>query len=620
MAQPQSSADVKSHFVDGVGLHQTVQATEAPDRWLRRLLGQPAAAISFGWIALLSVLALVASWIAPFDPAKPDINSIVASPSAAHWLGTDSAGRDVLSRLLVGTRNSLLGVLLCVVIAFLIGVTGGLLAGYFGGKIGAGFSWVSNLIMAMPGIVLLVAVRAALGGSVWVAMSVFGVIIAPAFFRLVSVTVRAVRNELYIDAAQVSGLSDRRIISRHVLGVIRAPIIIQTAIVASIALAIQAGLAILGFGDPNISNLGTMLSDGQSKLFLQPLLLLWPSLVLASVTISLVTVANALRDLSEGPRVSASKVVPIPSTTDLGNDLAALDPPIVHPSDTSSSALLLQVRDLVVGYPDPSHESGWVQVVRGVSLDVYKGEVVGLVGESGSGKTQSAFAILGLLPVGGRILGGSIQFAETELVGLRDKQLDGIRGRRIAYVPQEPMSNLDPSYSVGSQLVEPLRKCLGLSKSEAKSRALELLARVGIPNPTRTYRSYPHELSGGMAQRVLIAGAVSCGPDLIIADEPTTALDVTVQAEILDLLRELQRELNTSLVLVTHNFGVVADLCDSVAVMQAGRIVEQGPVRSIFNDAKHPYTQSLLEAILEEARPRGPYVERSSVHTVGGRS
>jgi peptide/nickel transport system permease protein len=188
--------------------------------------------------------------------------------------------------------------------------------------------------------------------------------------------------------------------------------------------------------------------------------------------------------------------------------------------------------------------------------------------------------------------------------------MDRVRGRRISYVPQEPMSNLDPSFTVGSQLVEPLRLCLGLSKAAAKQRALELLARVGLPDPARTFASYPHELSGGMAQRVLIAGAVSCEPDLIIADEPTTALDVTVQAEILDLLRDLQRELNTAMILVTHNFGVVADLCDRVAVMQEGQIVETGLVRDIFKRPQHAYTQSLLAAILEDAPARGAYSER----------
>jgi peptide/nickel transport system permease protein len=251
-------------------------------------------------------------------------------------------------------------------------------------------------------------------------------------------------------------------------------------------------------------------------------------------------------------------------------------------------------------------------VVRGVSFEIANGEVMGLVGESGSGKTQTAFAILGLLPTSGRVLGGSIRFQGHELAVNSQKVMNGIRGTHIAYIPQEPMSNLDPSFTVGSQLTEPLRICMGMSRRNAKARALELLARVGIPDPKRTFAAYPHEISGGMAQRVLIAGAVSCAPDLIIADEPTTALDVTVQAEILDLLRELQRESDTALLLVTHNFGVVADLCDSVAVMQDGRIVEAGPVRSIFHDAEHPYTQSLLASILDDVPARAPYVAPTS--------
>jgi len=170
----------------------------------------------------------------------------------------------------------------------------------------------------------------------------------------------------------------------------------------------------------------------------------------------------------------------------------------------------------------------------------------------------------------------------------------------VAYWPLSVHS----SFTIGSQLVEPMRVCLGLSKKDATARALDLLARVGIPNPKRTFAAYPHEVSGGMAQRVLIAGAVSCNPDLLIADEPTTALDVTVQADVLDLLRTLQAELNMGVVLVTHNFGVVADLCDRVSVMRDGRVIETGPVRAIFNEARHPYTQSLLAAILEDGEPR----------------
>ena len=258
---------------------------------------------------------------------------------------------------------------------------------------------------------------------------------------------------------------------------------------------------------------------------------------------------------------------------------------------------MLKVADLAIGYPD--HDGEFQPVVHDVSLTVDRGEVVGLVGESGSGKTQTAFAVLGLLPSNGKVLNGSIQFDGVELVGAEVQTMDKLRGTRIAYVPQEPMSNLDPSFTIGSQLVEPMRVALGMSKAQAKQKALALLDRVGIPDPPRTFRAYPHEISGGMAQRVLIAGAVSCDPDLIIADEPTTALDVTVQAEVLDLLRELEQETHMGLLIVSHNFGVVADLCDQVAVMKDGRIVESGPVRSIFKDARHPYTRSLLDAILE---------------------
>jgi ABC-type dipeptide/oligopeptide/nickel transport system ATPase component len=178
----------------------------------------------------------------------------------------------------------------------------------------------------------------------------------------------------------------------------------------------------------------------------------------------------------------------------------------------------------------------------------------------------------------------------------------------MAYIPQEPMSNLDPTFTVGSQLVEPMTVALKISKKEATRRALDLLARVGIPDPRRTFAAYPHQVSGGMAQRVLIAGAVSGEPDLLIADEPTTALDVTVQAEVLDLLRSLQDEFHMAVILVTHNFGVVADVCDRVSVMRNGRIVESGPVRSIFYAPRHEYTKSLLADILEEEHARGPLV------------
>jgi len=303
-------------------------------------------------------------------------------------------------------------------------------------------------------------------------------------------------------------------------------------------------------------------------------------------TVSLILLGNAMRDALEdrgsGGVAKVGRTVPATSAA-------------------ASSTALLSVRDLEVSYGVDTEQT---RVVHDVSLEVAPGEVLGLVGESGSGKTQTAFSVLGLLPEGGWVSRGSIRFDGTELTSLSAAERRKLRGAGIAYVPQEPLSNLDPSFRIGRQLTQPLRTRLGMSRSDAKERALELLARVGIPDPEATYRAYPHEISGGMAQRVLIAGAVAGKPKLLIADEPTTALDVTVQAEVLDLLRDLQEETGMAVLLVTHNFGVVADICDRVAVMQHGRIVETGDVEDILERPQQEYTRVLLDSMLEEGPVR----------------
>jgi ABC-type dipeptide/oligopeptide/nickel transport system ATPase component len=276
---------------------------------------------------------------------------------------------------------------------------------------------------------------------------------------------------------------------------------------------------------------------------------------------------------------------------------------------------LVKVAHLGVGYPQA--DGSIKKVVDDVSFHVDRGEILGIVGESGSGKSQTAFSILGLLPDNARIVAGSIQFDGNYTVApgeelVSQERLSKLRGRRISYIPQEPMSNLDPAFTIGYQLVTPMVRVLGIPKAEATARALKLLTDVGIVNPKRTFDAYPHEVSGGMAQRVLIAGAISCEPDLVIADEPTTALDVTVQAEVLDLIRDLQKRLNIGVILVTHNFGVVADLCDRVVVMQNGRLVEEGPVRSILRNPQEPYTRTLLGSMLEGKEPMTMLVSSTS--------
>jgi peptide/nickel transport system permease protein len=563
-----------------------------------RLLRHPLGLISAAVLTAIVLAVLLAPVLSPQGPSVSSLRDAFGGPAAGHPLGFDSAGRDILSRLLHGGRNTLGGAAIALAVALVVGVPGGLLAGYYGRWFDAAAGWTVNLIMALPAMVVLLASRAILGPTVWVLMVVLGFLVAPGFFRLVRGIVAGVRNELYVDAAKVSGLSDTRIVARHVLVVVRAPIIIQTALVAGIAIGLQAGLEFLGIGSGDTPTWGAMLNEAFKNIQRAPALMLWPGLALGLTSGALVLFAAALRDVLEdrGTRTEP----PARPATRPGSPAAAHVPgPVPAPA---ARAGLLSVRDLAVSY-------GEKEVVRGVDLDVRAGEIVGLVGESGSGKTQTAFSILGILPEGGRVSRGSVTVDGREIVGLPERAHRALRGDVVAYVPQEPMSNLDPAFTVGSQLVEPIRCKLGLAKAAAVSRALDLLRLVEIADPRRVFDSYPHQISGGMAQRVLIAGAMSCDPRLLVADEPTTALDVRVQAEILGLLRRLQRERELGVLLVTHDLGVVADLCDRVAVMREGRIVETGTAERILRDPQDPYTRKLLDAVLDGAPAREPYAE-----------
>jgi len=257
---------------------------------------------------------------------------------------------------------------------------------------------------------------------------------------------------------------------------------------------------------------------------------------------------------------------------------------------------LLQVDDLTTILRTAE---GDVRAVNGVSIEIGRGEIVGVVGESGCGKSMTAMSILGLVPSPpGQIVGGRVMFDGQDLAGLSDRDLRRVRGRRIAMIFQDPMTFLNPVLTVETQIGEMLKQHLGLRAEERRRRVLELLERVRIADPVRVAGSYPHELSGGMRQRILIATAISCDPDLIIADEPTTALDVTVQAQILDLLRDLIREMGSSLLLITHDLGVVAETCDRVYVMYAGKVVESATSEQLFHAPRHPYTRGLLKSVL----------------------
>ncbi|TXK09216.1 dipeptide/oligopeptide/nickel ABC transporter permease/ATP-binding protein [Microbacterium saccharophilum] len=568
--------------------------------------------IAAGILLLVVLAALFAPVLAPHDPNLIVLSQTLLGPSGEHPLGTDASGRDVLSRLLYGSRVSLEAGVIMIVTAMVVGIPFGLLAGYYAKWIDGISSWVANLLMSLPEILIIVVVITTLGSGLAPTMITLGLLASPDLFRLTRSVVVNVRSELYVDAARVSGLRDGRIIFRHVLSVVVGPVLVRASFVFGLAIIVQSGLEFLGFGDPTRPSWGGMLSEAFQTFYRAPELVFAPGAAIALTVMSLVVLGAAIADALGTDRMTAPRSRGARRARKAAAIVAA---PTAHAApasgagagpDAGAPAALLSVEGLRVAYP--AGDGREKVVLEGATLHVDRGEVLGVVGESGSGKSQLAFGILGLLPVEAVVSAERVVLDGESLLGRSERFLEGLRGTKIAYVPQEPMSNLDPSFTVGAQLMRPMRHNLRISRGEARKRALALLARVGIPDPPRTMRAYPHELSGGMAQRVLIAGAVSCDPELLIADEPTTALDVTVQAGVLSLLRELQQERHMGMILVTHDLGVVADICDRVAVLRSGEIVETKPVAELFAAPEHPYTRELLSSTLDAAPTRAERV------------
>ena len=562
--------------------------------FLRRLMRRPVAVACCTYLTALIVIAIVAPIAMPGVNTENAGNLFAANqlPSWSHVLGTDSLGRDVLSRLLVGDRTTIVGIVEALVVVLALGVPLGLAAGYLGGWTDRVVTWLADLTFSLPAVVIIVVVLSVFPANMLAGMITFGVIAAPGLMRVVRSATLPVREELYIRAAEAAGLSRAYILTRHVLPRIAGVVIVQASLLAAVALGVQTGLAFLKLlvADPAPS-WGGMVADGTAVLLQHPWLIIPPGAVIAVTMLALSLLGDAIRDATveswsaatparragskrTGPKRSAAKAGPAPAGT---------TPP--------AEQRLLAVRHLSVSFPG---REGDLRVVEDVTFDVTAGEIVGIVGESGSGKSVTAAAIIGLLPGSGRIDSGSIRFGGKELVQASQHELGRIRGRKIGFVSQEPMVSLDPCYRVGFQIAEALRRHLGLARRAARVRMLELLRDMHFADPEAVARRYPHELSGGMAQRVAIARALAGEPELLIADEPTTALDVTVQAEILDLIRELQMTRQMAVLVVTHDWGVVADLCDRVVVMYAGQIVERSDAQSIFDRPLHPYTEALL--------------------------
>lgn len=551
-------------------------------RVTRDFLRKPLGVASAAFVLVMIAASILAPWISPADPLQQNLMSVKAGPSAEFPLGTDSLGRDVLSRLLHGGAESIFGVLQAVLTALFIGIPLGVATGFLGGRFDKILMRAIDIKMAIPGIIVTLSVLAIFNNSMTAAMITFGSLASGNIIRVIRSTVLGVREELYVDAARVIGLGSAAIIFRHILPRTVGVIIVQTAMLASIALGVQTGLAFLGFGPPPPApTWGGMVSEASGLLRQHPWMMVPTAGLITVATLALGLLGDAVRDVNS-ERLGRAK--------GSGRRRAAID---AGPAGEPDPAALLSVRGLTIAFDDGEKET---IVVQGASFDIHPGEAVGLVGESGSGKTVTALALLGLLGDTGRIVSGSIHYRGTDISSYTQSQYRALRGKELALISQEPMVALDPAFRVGWQLAEVVMTHRGCSRKQARAHVLDLLAAVKLPDPAKVAGLYPHQISGGMAQRIVIAMALAGEPKLLIADEPTTALDVTVQAEILDLLHGLQRERELAVLFVTHDWAVVADICSRAVVMYAGEVVEKATVQQMFDRPLHPYTQGLLDS------------------------
>ncbi len=560
-------------------------------RFWKRLLSDPFTAAAVFYLLLLVFLAVFANFITPYEPMAQDLIGRFGTPSAEFWLGTDQFGRDLFSRVIFGARFAFQALSVAMGIAVLVGVPVGLVAGYFGGRVDRAISWVIDVIFTIPAIMMGFAIVAILGSGLTSAMIALGIVFSSRFARLSRGVMIAEKSELYVDGARVGGLNAARIMFRHILPNVAPSIIVQMAILSSAVLILEATFSFLGLGvNAGEPAWGRMLAEGQTTLRQHAWGVVPPGAALILTVVSFNLLGDGIRD-----------AIGRDSRTNQLTQTKKRDEGSLQNYDHASGAVL-SVRGLEVQFPS---EGGPLQILKNVGFEIMPGETVGLVGESGSGKSMTALSALGLVPAPGKVTAGSVQFEGSEITTLTENELNKIRGKEIAIIFQEPWAALNPSMTIVTQISDRLRIHEGMDTQRARERALELLQTVRIPDPERRLDEYPHQLSGGMAQRVGIAMALACNPKLLIADEPTTALDVTVQGQILDLLKDLQKEFGMAVLFITHDLGVIAEIADRVAVMYAGEIVETGTANALFKQPKHPYTNALLETLPHNGRADG---------------
>jgi peptide/nickel transport system permease protein len=577
---------------------QALRRSWSDHRQLIKFLTRVGVILGTAWLVLVTVAAIFAPWIAPDDPNAQNLANTNAGISASHWLGTDDLGRDVLSRLIYGARISMQITFETVAIALVLALVIGLVAGFRGGRVDYLLMRGADAGLAFPPLVLALAVVAVLGSGVNDVALAFALVFAPGFARFIRGQTLAIKEESFVEASTSIGTPPTRIVLARILPNVLTGLAVGIAIALGAALLTSSGLSFLGLGPPPpAASWGSMLEEAYNTvLFTHPWALVPSGLVIALTVLAFNTLGDAMRDTVSG---ATTKGRHRHVRTQRGLTAVTLPAEPAHPVDPAAAdgpaaSALLEVRGLCIEFDT---DSGPARVVDEASFDVRRGQIVGLVGESGCGKTVSSLAVLRLLSSPpAHIVGGSIRFDGRELLDADFNDMRRIRGREISMVFQDPLASLDPSFTIGSQLTEAMRLHERLSRPAAKARAVELLTSVHIPDPERRLTAYPHQLSGGMRQRVMIAMALSCWPRLLIADEPTTALDVTIQAQIVELLQELRESMDLAVLFVTHDLALISELSDEIAVMYAGEVVEQSPTAELFARPRHPYTAALLAA------------------------
>ncbi|NKN39851.1 dipeptide/oligopeptide/nickel ABC transporter permease/ATP-binding protein, partial [Agrobacterium sp. a22-2] len=548
---------------------------------------------------ILPSILLVALILIPFaaplltdaDPIKIAVRNRLAAPSLEHWLGQDEFGRDRLARVLYGGQVSLTVAFVATTIAGIVGTLFGLVGAYFRGPFAFISTKLADVVLCFPPILLALLVVTLFGPGATTLVAVLSVLYFPSFARIAYSEAMRVSALDFVEASRALGTPSGSIVLRTILPNIAGPVSVQYSLTAAAAITIESGLSFLGLGVvPPAPSWGQMIRGARQFMNQDPLGIIIPCVALVLTIYVINFFCDRLRDALDPKGGAADGKDQISVPLSLANAPVDDDPDVVA-----------TIRNLRL---DVARPGAAVSVIEDVSLTLRANQCTALVGESGSGKSLSSLALMGLLPGAIRQVGGTLRLRRKsgEMIDLgrqTARALEEIRGNDVAMIFQEPMTALNPIHKVGAQMVEAILAHRPMSSTDARRHAIDLLKQVGINEAERRFDGYPHEMSGGMRQRVMIAMALTCAPRLLIADEPTTALDVTIQAEIIELLQSLRHNQadGLSLLFISHNLGIVADIADRVAVMYSGLVVEEGPADLILRDPHHPYTRALIESM-----------------------